>query len=183
MGRGDAARIEATFCRVAAHKRVAAMHKRLAAMKRLRGDVVRVEYADAPRRPFAFFQAYNRTLPTDLSAFPTNWDAELVGSLPAAPQKEVGATRAFLRAWAREARSADPDVTEDAIKAAYFRRVGIPWTSCGDAAAATWLFHGDESRGRRGCAVDISWRRAAGAPRLRRGYSAETSRGDAAPAT
>ena len=41
----------------------------------------------------------------------------------------------------------------------------IPQTGRGDAAAATWIFRGDESR------------------RLRRGYSVETGRGDAAPAT
>ena len=35
-----------------------------------------------------------------------------------------------------------------------------------------------ESRRRRGCDVDIPWRRAAATPRPRRGYSAETNRGD-----
>ena len=35
---------------------------------------------------------------------------------------------------------------------------------------------GDESRRRRGCDVDIPWRRVAVTPRLRRGYSLETSR-------
>ena len=44
----------------------------------------------------------------------------------------------------------------------------------------TWTFCGDESRRRRGCDVDIQWRRVAATPRLRRGYSVEISRGDAA---
>ena len=66
-------------------------------------------------------------------------------------------------------------------------------THRGDAAAATWIFRGDESRRRRGCDVDLPWRRAAAAtwifcgdeswPWPRRGYSVETSRGDAAAAT
>ena len=55
-------------------------------------------------------------------------------------------------------------------------------TSRGDAAAATWIFHGDESRRRRGRDVDIPWRRVAATPRPQRGYSVETSRGDAAAA-
>merc|ERR1712097_94314 len=57
----------------------------------------------------------------------------------------------------------------------------------GDAAAATWTFHGDGSRRRRGRDVDVPWGRVAAScdvdvprrwvaatPRLRRGYSAET---------
>ena len=53
----------------------------------------------------------------------------------------------------------------------------------GDAAAATWTFRGDvrradvpsmESRRRRGCDVDIPWRRVAATPRLLRGNSVET---------
>ena len=68
-------------------------------------------------------------------------------------------------------------------------------TSRGGAAAATRIFRGDESRRRRGYDVDIPWRRVAAAPRLRRGYSvettprlqrvnsAETSRGGAAATT
>ena len=39
---------------------------------------------------------------------------------------------------------------------------------------AAWAFRGDESRRRRGCDVDIPWRRVAAAPRPRRGSSAET---------
>ena len=57
--------------------------------------------------------------------------------------------------------------------------------------AATWFGldvrsprgHSNESRRRRGCHVDIPWRRVAATPRLPRGYSMETSRGDAAAAT
>ena len=41
----------------------------------------------------------------------------------------------------------------------------------------------DGSRGRRGCDVDIPWRWGRGDARLRRGYSVETGRGDAAAAT
>ena len=41
-------------------------------------------------------------------------------------------------------------------------------------------FLGDESRRRRGCDVDIPWRRVATPPRLRRENCVETSRGDAA---
>ena len=48
---------------------------------------------------------------------------------------------------------------------------------------ATWTLRGDESRRRRGCDVDISWRQGVETPRLRRGYSVETNRGDAAAAT
>ena len=48
------------------------------------------------------------------------------------------------------------------------RRAGDSPTNRGGAAAATWIFQG---------------RRIAAAPRPRRGYSAETSRGDAAAAT
>ena len=40
----------------------------------------------------------------------------------------------------------------------YFRRADLPKTGCGDAAAATWIFSGDESRRRRGRNVDIQWR-------------------------
>ena len=55
-------------------------------------------------------------------------------------------------------------------------------TSRGTAAAATWILRGDKSRRRRGCHVNLPWRRVA-TPRLRRGYSVETSRGTAAAAT
>ena len=37
-------------------------------------------------------------------------------------------------------------------------------TSRGGAAAATWIFRGDESRRRRGHDVEIPWRRVAAAP-------------------
>ena len=43
----------------------------------------------------------------------------------------------------------------------YFRRADLSLMNCGDAAAATWIFRGDESRPRRGCDVDIPWRRVA----------------------
>ena len=43
----------------------------------------------------------------------------------------------------------------------------------GDAAAATWIVRGDESRRRRGYDVDIPRRRIAATPRLRRGHSVE----------
>ena len=73
----------------------------------------------------------------------------------------------------------------------YFRCVDISRASRGDAAAATWIIRGDESRRRRGCDVESPWRRVAATPWLRRGksvegesrrrrgrgYSAETSRG------
>ena len=39
-----------------------------------------------------------------------------------------------------------------------FRRADLPKTSRGDAAAATWMFGGDESRRRRGHDVDNRWR-------------------------
>ena len=72
----------------------------------------------------------------------------------------------------------------DAVSsAAYFRRADLPKMGRGDAAAATWIFSGDESRRRRGRDVDIQRRRVAATPRPRRGYSVETSRGDAAAAT
>ena len=45
------------------------------------------------------------------------------------------------------------------------------------------MFSGDESRRGRGCDADVQWRRVAATPWLRRGYSAETSRGDTAAAT
>ena len=41
-------------------------------------------------------------------------------------------------------------------------------TSRGNAAAATWMFREDKSRQRRGCDVDIPWRRVAAAPPWRR---------------
>ena len=50
-------------------------------------------------------------------------------------------------------------------------------TRRGDAAAATWMFRGDESRR---CNADVPRRRVAA---MQRGYSAETRRGDAAAAT
>ena len=50
---------------------------------------------------------------------------------------------------------------------AYFCRVDVLPTSRGDAAAATWIFRGDESRRRRGRDADIPWGKVA---RLR--YSA-----------
>ena len=43
----------------------------------------------------------------------------------------------------------------------YFRRADLPLMNRGDAAAGTWIFHGDESRRRRGCDVDIPWRQVA----------------------
>ena len=82
-------------------------------------------------------------------------------------------------------------------------RASPPGAGRGDAAALTrsvylsrrwrgslatlrrspWIFHGDQSRRRCGCDVDIPWRPVAATPRLRRGYSVETSRGVAAAAT
>ena len=52
---------------------------------------------------------------------------------------------------------------------AYTGRVDIPRTNRGDAAVATWIFRGDDSRRRRGCDLDIPRRRFAATPRLRRG--------------
>ena len=49
-------------------------------------------------------------------------------------------------------------------------RANLSPTNRGDAAAATWIVRGDESRRRRGRDVDIRWRRVA----LRRGSSVET---------
>ena len=43
----------------------------------------------------------------------------------------------------------------------YLRRADIPPTGRRDAAATTWIFRGDGSRGHRGCDVDIPWRRVA----------------------
>ena len=39
----------------------------------------------------------------------------------------------------------------------YFRRADVPQTGRGDAAAATWIFCGDEAPQRRGRDVDIPW--------------------------
>ena len=76
----------------------------------------------------------------------------------------------------------------------YVRRAELPLMNRGDAAAATRIFRGDETRRRHGCDVDIprrrvaaaaaTWifRRVAATPRLRLGYSAAT-RGDAGAAT
>ena len=47
-------------------------------------------------------------------------------------------------------------------------------TRRGGAAAATWLFRGDNSRRRRGRDVDVPGRRVAAAPRPRRARSVET---------
>ena len=44
-------------------------------------------------------------------------------------------------------------------RASVFRRAVLPKTSRGDAAAATWIFCGNESRGRG--RVDILWKRVA----------------------
>ena len=57
--------------------------------------------------------------------------------------------------------------------ALYFRRADLPKTGRGDAAAATWIFRGDESRRCRGRDADIPWRRES---RRRRGRDAEISR-------
>ena len=56
-----------------------------------------------------------------------------------------------------------------------FRRTGIPPTNRGGAAAATWIFRGDESL--------CTWIFRGAELRPRRGSSAETSRGGAAAAT
>ena len=64
-----------------------------------------------------------------------------------------------------------------------FRRADIPPMNRGDAAAGTRIFSGDESRRRRGRDADVPWPRVAAAPRLGRGYSVATSRGDAAAGT
>ena len=69
--------------------------------------------------------------------------------------------RAFAKAVSRSRR------------AVYFRRADMSLMNRGDAAAATWIFSGDESRQRRGRDADIPWRRVAATPRPRRGYSAE----------
>ena len=58
-------------------------------------------------------------------------------------------------------------------KACIVRRHGVPYFRRADLPKT----------GRRGRDVDISWRRVAAAPRPRRGYFVETSRGDAAAAT
>ena len=54
------------------------------------------------------------------------------------------------------------DEADDATRMTWtvesFRRADLPKTGHGDAAAATWIFSGDESRRRRGCDVDIQWR-------------------------
>ena len=67
---------------------------------------------------------------------------------------------------------------------AYLRRVESPRTGRGDAAAATRISRGDESRPRRGYSVETTTPRPrrgypaeTTTPRPRRGYSAETSRG------
>ena len=60
------------------------------------------------------------------------------------------------------------------LDAPYFCRVNIPLMNRGDAAAATWIFPGDESRRRRGRDVDIPRRRVAATPWPIRGWSAET---------
>ena len=52
----------------------------------------------------------------------------------------------------------------------------------GGCPIPSWNF-ADGSRRRRGCHVDIPRRRVAATPWLRRGYSEETSRGDAVVAT
>ena len=73
---------------------------------------------------------------------------------------------------------------EEGAEIAYVRRADIPWeTGRGDAACATWIFRGDESRRRRGRDVDLPWRRVEATPRPRREQSVEASRGDAAAAT
>ena len=59
----------------------------------------------------------------------------------------VGATGAFLVALLRP-------------RPPYFRRVDLPWTGRGDAAAATWMFRGETSRRRRGCDLEIQSRPA-----------------------
>ena len=70
------------------------------------------------------------------------------------------------------------------------RRAGTLRTSRGDAA--TWIFRGYSSprvhshcglRRRRGCDAEIPWGHVVATPRLRRGDSVATSRGDAAAAT
>ena len=64
----------------------------------------------------------------------------------------------------------DVDVEEFLAQAREsFRRADIPRTGRGDAAAVTWIFRGDEPPQRRGCHVDIPWRRIAATPRTFRG--------------
>ena len=89
------------------------------------------------------------------------------------------------------ARKAGPGVVADLVVGA--RRPGgdscrLRWTFRGDESRRRrgWdvdIFRGDESRQRRGCRVNIPRRRVAAPPRLGRGYSVETSRGDAAAGT
>ena len=43
----------------------------------------------------------------------------------------------------------------------YVRRAELPLMNRGDAAAATLIFRGDAPQRRRGCDVDIPWRRDA----------------------
>jgi len=71
--------------------------------------------------------------------------------------------------------------------AAAARRAGTKWRGafkmeflCARRGASTFR---SGSRRRRGCDVDIPWRRVAAPPRLRRGHSVQTSRGAAAAAT
>ena len=64
-----------------------------------------------------------------------------------------------------------------ALQVVYSRRADIPLMNRGAAAGATWLLRGDESRRRD---MASPWGRVAAAPRPRRGYTVETSRGGAA---
>ena len=93
------------------------------------------------------------------------------------------AARIFCRRVAAARRPCDVDTPWRRIAATpRLRRGYIVETGRGDAAAATWIFRGDESRRRRDRDVDIPWRGVPAAPRPRRGYSVETNRGDAAAA-
>ena len=79
----------------------------------------------------------------------------------------VTATRAcddHVRAAAGDALTSAGGAFARARDDAYFRRADLPKTSRDDAAAATWIFGGDESRRRRGCDADIQRRQ-----NLRRG--------------
>ena len=91
---------------------------------------------------------------------------------------QVGVLATGLAGASAYAMEGEVDVVAAAAVASTGARAAARKTSSrvrGTAAAATWIFRGDESRHRRGCHVDIPWR-AAAAPRLPGGSFAGLSK-------
>ena len=125
-------------------------------------DLSGVEIMVLPEMAFTGYQFESAShLPADGEAASRAWAAERAARHGCVVV--VGAPRETPRGWTNAQLVVRPD---GAFAARIFRKTGR-----GDAAAATWIFGGHESRRRRGYDVDIRRTRVAATPRP--GYSVD----------